>query len=138
MDSAYRRLFVWLKHALLCCTIVGSLAYILLCLPFGSSPAAGEFSILSDFIADLATTLVLDKSWDPSNFRSNLVKDIPVSDYQTAPQLQQVNNLLETPNKQDFTIEVFIDDFIIGAILLSSNFIFRMFHAVPLILHCLF
>ena len=64
--------------------------------------------------------------------------NIPVRDYQTAPRLQQVNNLLDNPNQQDFTIEVFIDDFIIGATLLSDNFVFRVFHAVPLILHCLF
>ena len=138
MDSAYRRLFVWLKHALLCCTIVGSLAYILLRLPFGSSPAAGEFSLLSDFIADLATTLVLDDSWDPNTFHSDLVQDIPVSSYQSSPQLQQVSKLLENPNERDFTIEVFIDDFIIGVILSSKEFVFRVFHAVPLILHCLF
>lgn len=39
LDSAYRRCFARLQDALLCCTVFMGLAFILLRLPFGSSPA---------------------------------------------------------------------------------------------------
>lgn len=139
MDSAYRRCFVNLKYALLCCTIFLSFGYILLRLPFGSSPAAGEFSILTDFIADLANQLYADPSWDPYTMNSSLVNGIPMFEYSetfTSP----VKPLLITEFLPIFAIytEVFIDDFLVFVVCSSMDNVHRAFHGIPLILDCIF
>ena len=70
LDAAFRRIHVILKFALLCTTIIGSLAYILFRLPFGSSPAPSKFCTISEFIIDLAQQLVQDISWNPSTLQT--------------------------------------------------------------------
>ena len=60
MNSAYRRLYAPLKADLSCITIIKEIAYILFRLPFGSSPAVGLFSILSDVANDLTTKIAED------------------------------------------------------------------------------
>ena len=137
MDSAYRRCFVWLRHALLCCTIIGELAYILLRLPFGSSPAAGAFSLLSDFVADLAQQLVDDNTWDPDTFKSDIVSDIPMVQTPPLHDISTVKQLQFDIPTRTISIDVFIDDFIAICLYSISN-VKRAFHAVPLVLDCIF
>ena len=65
LDAAFRRLHVALRFALLCTTIVNGIAYILFCLPFGSSPAPCNFCSISEFVIDAAQLLAMDITWDP-------------------------------------------------------------------------
>ena len=53
MNSAYRRLHAAILVGLSCITIIDDLAYLLLRLPFGSSPAVSKFIIFSDVATDL-------------------------------------------------------------------------------------
>ena len=71
LDAAYRRIHVSWQAAVSCITIVQDLAYLLLRLPFGSSPAASEFSIFSDIAVDLTSEIADDPSWDPSSIHSS-------------------------------------------------------------------
>jgi hypothetical protein len=87
MDAAYRRIHTAMSAAVTCMTIVDDIAYLLVRLPFGSSPAPSIFSIISDAITDVAWDLSLDPTWDPNSQRSNfsfinhpptyLDKDVP-------------------------------------------------------------
>lgn len=136
LDSAYRRCFARLRDALLCCTMFMGLAFILLRLPFGSSPAAGEFSVLTEFIADLANQLVLDPTWDPWTMHSNLVQDIPMMEWQPAL-LTPVKALKFEVTPFMAYIEIFIDDFLVFC-LHQDDLAQRAFHVVPYILDCIF
>ena len=62
LDAAYCRLHVALAYALLCITIIGRIAYLLIRLPFGSTPAADEFSTISESITDISQAIADDKS----------------------------------------------------------------------------
>lgn len=139
MDSAYRRCFVNLQYALLCCTIFLSFGYILLRLPFGSSPAAGEFSVLTDFIADIANKLYQDLSWDPYTMCSTLVEGIPMYEYTRRP-LTMAKPLSIVNFLPVFSIytEVFIDDFLVFVVCSNMDNVYRAFHGIPWILDCIF
>lgn len=79
LDAAFRRLSVTTKCALLCAVMLGTLIYVCLRLPFGAKPAPASFSILSEFVAELAQTLIFDQSWDPHHFQSILLDPIDTS-----------------------------------------------------------
>ena len=135
-DSAYRRMYVRLYYALLCTTIIGSIAYILFRLPFGSSPAAGVFSLLSEFVVDLSQALVEDSSWDPTTLKSSLAAMIPPPIYLDGP-FSHAKALLIEINSKEISIECYIDDMIIVCLSTAYN-IERAINAIPLILDTIF
>ena len=135
-DSAYRRMYVRLYYALLCTTIIGPIAYILFRLPFGSSPAAGLFSLLSEFVVDLSQALVEDASWDPSTLKSSLASMIPPPIYQVGP-FTYAKELLVDISTKGISIECYIDDMIIVCLDSARN-IERALNAIPLILDTIF
>jgi hypothetical protein len=135
-DSAYRRMYVRLCYALLCTTIIGPIAYILFRLPFGSSPAAGLFSLLSEFVVDLSQALVEDVSWDPSTLKSSLAFMIPPPAYQIGL-FTHAKDLLVDITTKGITIECYIDDMIIVCLDSAYN-IERALNAIPLILDTIF
>ena len=57
LDASYCRLHVALAYTLLCITIIGRIAYLLVRLPFGSCPPADKFCIVGESITDLAQVI---------------------------------------------------------------------------------
>ena len=135
-DSAYRRIHVFLQHALLCCSIIGPICYILFRLPFGSSAAPGLFSMLSEFTADLAQSLIEDSTWNPLELFSNLSNEITLAELTVGP-FAIAKTLAVNIMAKQISIEVYIDDLITVCLLLPGNFE-RAKQALPLILDCLF
>ena len=66
MDAAYRRVHPVWSLAVQCISIIGSLAYLLLRLPFGAAAAPAEFCVMSEAICDTANDLLHDPTWDPT------------------------------------------------------------------------
>ena len=77
LDAAYRRLHVALAYALLCITIISRIAYLLVRLPFGTTPAADEFCTVSESITDLSQAIADDKTWNPTTLKSDQCGQIP-------------------------------------------------------------
>lgn len=135
-DSAYRRIHVFLQHALLCCSIIGSICYILFRLPFGSAAAPGLVSMLSEFTADLAQTLIEDPTWNPLELFSNLASEITLTELTAGPFATSRALAVNIIAKQ-ISVEVYIDDLITVCLLLPGN-LERATHALPIILDCIF
>eukprot|EP00979_Chaetoceros_neogracilis_P014856 scaffold4950_cov161-Chaetoceros_neogracile.AAC.2 len=136
-DAAYRRLHVLLKMALLCTTIVGPFAYLLFRLPFGSSPAAGCFSLLSEYVVDLAQALVEDISWCPSQLRSKMADSIPPMEPATDKPFGIARELSVNIHAKEISFDCYIDDMIVVCLMVKDN-VQRALNAIPLILDSLF
>jgi hypothetical protein len=67
LDAAYRRMHPIWSLAVMCISIIGSLAYLLLRLPFGAAAAPAEFCIASEVVCDVANCLLNDESWEPQH-----------------------------------------------------------------------
>ena len=114
LDSAYRRLHVLLQFALLCITIIGRIAYLLLRLPFGTAPAAERFCTVSETTADLTQAIVDDAAWDPSKLRSDLASLIPEEEQPDELEAlqQQPFHLMVHPTERNIVADVYIDDIV--------------------------
>ena len=80
LDAAFRRLHVWIRHALLQFTVIRNIAYFLGRMPFGSNEGPGKHDIPSNMTVDLAQALIDDESWDPSDLASPNAEGIPPSE----------------------------------------------------------
>ena len=136
-DAACRRLHVLLTMALLCTTIVGPLAYLLFRLPFGSSPAAGCFSLLSEYGVDLAQALVEDGSWCLSQLRSKMADNIPPLKPPTDRPFATARELSIKIYAKEIIFDCYIDDMITFCLMVKDN-MQRALNAIPLILDSLF
>ena len=136
-DAAYRRLHVLLKMALLCTTIVGPLAYLLFRLPFGSSPAAGCFSLLSEYVVDLAQALVEDGTWCPNSLRSKMADNIPPLKRPSDRPFAIARELKIKIQAKEISFDCYIDDMIAVCLMVKDN-MQRALNAIPLILDSLF
>jgi hypothetical protein len=58
LDSAYRRVHAHLSFAVQCIVFLGSIAYLLLRLPFGTTAAPSGFCVISEIICDIANELL--------------------------------------------------------------------------------
>jgi len=135
-DSAYRRMSVKFILALLCTIIVGPFAYILCRLPFGVSPAAGLFSLLSDFVVDMANALFEDPTWSPSTLSSPLAESLLYPVYLSGD-FSVARPLLLDIKAKNLSAEVFIDDMIVICLDVES-LIRKATNAIPLILDAIF
>jgi len=97
--------------ALICTITIGPLAYILCRLPFGVSPAAGMFSLLSDFVVDMAQALFEDPAWSPSTLNSPLAESLLSPVYLTGD-FGIAHPLLVDIKAKPLSVEVFIDNMI--------------------------
>ena len=136
LDSAYRRIHVFFDHALLQCWSWNNTAIINFRLPFGSSPAAPEFSFISDFAVDLAQWLCDDPSWNPSSLHCSFGNSLPEAKY-THTNKEQARPLLHNIKVKPINIDGFIDDLITVAILDEEN-TEKAKHALPLALDAMF
>ena len=139
-DAAYRQIHTSLQSACSCITVIDDLAYLLLRLPFGSSPAASEFSVVTDIAIDLIMELLHDKSWDPNTILSpnhSFLNSLPQPDFEMEKQFGQAAELFVSMNKRDLLVDGYIDDLITIGID-SSNNRNRIRHAIAVILGILF
>jgi hypothetical protein len=138
MDAAYRRLHTNMSAAVTCITIIEDIAYLLLRVPFGASPAPTKFSSISDTAADIAHDLATDPKWDPTTLHSSFDLD------NTKPELSHVDTalgqadplLVNLPPRNIIT-DNFIDDLFQACADIDDNDD-RIRHAVPLVLESLF
>ena len=66
--DAYQCVHTWVHIAAMCMILVKEFELMLLCLPFGSAPAPGEFCLSSEMIVDLTPNFPLDISWTDHDF----------------------------------------------------------------------
>jgi len=116
--------------------IVGSLAYLLFRLPFGSSPAAGCFSLLSEFVVDLAQALVEDNSWSPAHLHSTMANSIPPLKLVTEISFVTARKLSIKILAKEISFYCYIDNMIIVCLMIDNN-IQKALNAIPLILDSL-
>jgi len=136
-DSAYRRMSINFIFAFMCTIVIGPSAYILCRLPFGVSPAAGIFSLLSDFVVDMAQALFEDPTWSPSTLNSPLAESLLSPVYLTGDFGIAGPLLVDIKAKQLVSAEVFINDMIMVC-LAFEKYIRKATNAIPLILDAIF
>ena len=66
LDAAYRRVHTFWSYAVQCIVFIGTIAFLLLCLPFGATAAPSKFCIISEVICDIANALLQDPTWNPA------------------------------------------------------------------------
>ena len=123
--------------ALLCTTIVDPLAYLLFRLPFGSSPAAECFSLLSKYVVDLAKALVEDGSWCPSQLSTKMADNIPPLKPTTDRSFATARELSLKVHAKEISFDCCIDDIIAVCLMVKDN-MQRALNAISLILDSLF
>ena len=75
LDSAYRRLHVLIRMALLAITIIQETAYVLLRLPFGVANGPSDSSVISEPIFDMSNDLLQNEFFDTKTFHSPLTHE---------------------------------------------------------------
>ena len=110
LDAAYRRLHVRGAIAATCISILGTMAFICLRLPFGTSPAPGEYTAISKAIMDLGNDLLADITWDPDILHSPNNHLMPEPEYLNDEPFAQAHKLDYLTfchlNKQDMSFVV--------------------------------
>ena len=77
LDAAFRRLHIFIDHALMTFTIIRNVAYFLGRMPFGSNEGPGKHDIPSNMTVDLAQALIDDETGDPAELHSPNENEIP-------------------------------------------------------------
>ncbi len=140
LDAAYRRMTCIWHLAVQCICIIGSLAYLLLRLPFGAAAAPSEFCVASEALCDLANNLLADHTWEPGETKT------PWDDILPAPNLLDPSLPYAKARPLDVTppypehngkCDVYIDDIITIGLYLPQ-LIARLQQAVIMAIHCLF
>ena len=139
LDAAFRRLHVILRYALLCTTIIGSIAYILFRLPFGSSPAPCNFCLISEFIINLAQHIVCDETWNPTELHNPNQHRIPGREttHNDNVPFGKARPIIVNIETQPIYIDGFVDD-LVTICLDMEKYIKRAMNGVPLAIHCVF
>ena len=140
LDAAYRRIHVALRFAILCITVIGRIAFLLLRLPFGTTPAADQFCTVSELVTDLAQEITEDKSWNPENLKSDLSHLIPSPESpKSVPPLESTPSPLFVPViAKHISSDVYIDDIITTVLAINTKTITRGMNAAPLAIHTIF
>jgi hypothetical protein len=137
MDAAYRRLHTNMSAAITCITIINQIAYLLLRVPFGASPAPTKFSSISDTAADVAHDLAMDTRWDPATLHSSFDLDNMTPDPPPTAKMGQADPLLINLPPRDIVTDNFIDDLFQACASINDNDE-RIRHAAPLVLETIF
>ena len=112
LKDAYRRVHTWAHIAAACMILVQDFVLMLLRLPFGSSPAPGEFCLSSEMVVDLANDLLSDRSWDNTDFPIPYIAQIPQPS-QSKPLAHPVQALpleVPTPYRPSGCCDGYVDD----------------------------
>jgi len=137
LDSAYRRMHVYLDHALLECWQWKDIMVVNSRLPFGYEKACEVFSHVTDLIVDTAQWLQDDLSWDPSTLYSDWITNVPdpVYDNFNKKPARPLQDIIEC---NDSYQDGYIDDLMAIVVASSDQILHRVKNAVPLVLDSLF
>ena len=139
LDAAFRRLHVWLAHALLSFTIIRNLAYLLFRMPFGAKDGPSKHEIPSNMTVDLAQALIDDETWDPFTLRSPNEHLIPPPFENTDDSEFGIAYFLAIKFKdRDCYVDGYVDDLITLVVETSNSIIERARNAIALAIHILF
>lgn len=72
LEAMYRQLYVTVAIVILTITIIGRIAYILSCLPFGVANGSNNYSIISEAMMDLTNIIFVNDTFDLSEIYSPL------------------------------------------------------------------
>ena len=138
LDAAYCRINVHPHIALKQVSIVDSIAFIGLRLPFGSMPAPSLFCTISDAVFDLALDLVEDETWQVDSIHSPNQHKLPdnTNMNESIPFVKAKPLLVKVPDRDCF-IDGYIDDGITGCVDINDN-MKKLQNCVPLAIHLLF
>ncbi len=140
LDSAYRRVHSAWSFAVQCIVFLGSMAYLLLRLPFGAAAAPSEFCVVSKTICDVANALMQDASWNPADTVTPYHQLLPpmILLDNSIPFAQAANLDVEYPPQPfECLSEVYIDD-LISLGLALPHLTQRILTAVAVAIHCIF
>ena len=138
LDAAFRRIHVWIHHALLAFTIIRDKAYFLSRLPFGASDAPGRHDVASNICVDLANEIMNDETWDPAELQSTMAEKIPeIKREDSSIPFGAANNLAVDVPFRMCAAEGYVDD-LITAVLDFFQPRERARHAVPLALDVMY
>ena len=141
LDAAYRRMHPIWSLAVMCISIIGSLAYLLLRLPFGAAAAPAEFCVASETVCDVANSLLEDESWDPSHTITPYhdLMPAPIISPSDTPYAIALPLDVEPPDGQLSLskCDVHIDD-IIAVGLFLPNLVARLLLAPAVAIHAIF
>ena len=138
LDAAFRRVHVWIRHALLAFTIIRDIAYFLARLPFGAADAPGKHDVPSNMAVDLAQALIDDETWDPNELNSIHAEKIPEIKRKDAdiPFGKAHHLAIDVPFRECYA-DGYVDDLITAVLdfFWATN---RARHAVPLALDVMY
>ena len=77
LDAAFRRVHVYIWHALLATIIINQIAYILIRLSFGGNEGSDQHDIPSNMVVHIAQEILDNASWDPATLQSPYTWKIP-------------------------------------------------------------
>jgi hypothetical protein len=137
MDAAYCRLHTNMSAAITCITIIDSIAYLLLRVPFGASPAPTKFSSISNTAADIAQDLAMDPRWDPAHLHSSFDLDLMTPDPPPTAKIGQADPLLVKLPPRDIVTDSFINDLFQACVDVGNNDE-CIRHTIPLVLETIF
>ena len=141
LDAAFRRIHATITAAVSCITIIDEIAYILLRLPFGSSPAPSIFDIPSQIIGDITTTLASDPTWNPDELHAikyyKFMEELPIEKFDSSISFGHAEELFVDIVKSDKVFDIYIDDLIAAALDTPQNRK-TLLHAPALAIHTLF
>ena len=138
--SAYRRCHMHASTAVQSCAILPALqiALLMLRLTFGGTPCPYEWSTISELICDLATAIVTDDDWDPTNIAPPDHHLIPPHDFLPAdiPFGQGKELIVDVEINDRGTHDMYLDDIIgLGIDLPNTNNKLRSERAPLLAMH---
>lgn len=111
LDAAFRRLHIWIWHALLSFTILNDIAYMLGRMPFGAKDGPGKHETPSNITVDLAQMLMDDKTWEPDEVFSTAAKEIPPPNrLPTDIPFGKAYHLFVNVEQKDCYVDGYIDD----------------------------
>ena len=138
LDAAFRRLHIFLPHALMQFTIIRNIAYFLGRMPFGSNEGPGKHDIPSNMTVDLAQVLIDDETWDPKELHSPNEPEIPPNSILN----EDIPFATAEPLHMDMefkycTTDGFVDD-LTTIVLNLSHWVERARNAIALAIHTIF
>ena len=69
LGAAYGHVHVNAQKLLTCIAIVGTLAFLCLSLPFGTTPTLAEYTTISEVDINFGNILLIDASWCATNIQ---------------------------------------------------------------------
>ena len=140
LDAAYRRVHTFWSFAAQCIVIIGTLAYMLLRLPFGAAAAPAEFCIVSEMVCDVANALMQDPTWETDSTHTPfhpMLPPISLLDESIPFAAAAPLDVQFPPANFDCMTDVYIDD-LISLGVATPQIIPRIMTAVIVAVHCIF